>query len=111
MDNRREPVTIVTVFNDLEVRRSCLDRSLEAHAHNGSRLDYVPVDNICSSFASAGAALNYGAAQARHDYVVFVHQDVYLHSLKAVEEAAGMLANDETIGLLGAFGVTSEGRF
>ena len=40
-----------------------------------------------------------------------MHQDVYLHSLTALEEAAGRLANDESIGLLGALGVTSEGGF
>ena len=40
-----------------------------------------------------------------------MHQDVYLHSLTALEEAAGRLADDESIGLLGAFGVTSEGGF
>ena len=49
--------------------------------------------------------------KARHDYLVFVHQDVYLHSLAALEEAAAMLADDESIGLLGATGVTAHGRF
>ena len=44
-----------------------------------------------------------------HDYLVFVHQDVYLHSLRALEEAAGRLADDASIGLLGAFGIASSG--
>ena len=74
-------------------------------------MDYVPVSNCDGVFASAGAALNHGAAQCRHDYIVFAHQDVYLHSLAALEEAAGILAEDESIGLLGAVGVTSDGRF
>jgi len=47
---------------------------------------------------------------AKHDYFVFAHQDVYLHSLRALEEAAGRLADDESIGLLGAFGVDSAGE-
>ena len=51
-------------------------------------MDYVPVSNCDGVFASAGAALNHGAAQCRHDYIVFAHQDVYLHSLAALEEAA-----------------------
>jgi hypothetical protein len=108
---RREPVSIVTVFNDPEVRRDCLDRSLEAHREDAPCTEYLPVDNAAGAFASAGAALNHGAAQASHDYVAFVHQDVYLHSLVALEEAAGRLADDDGIGLLGAVGVTSEGRF
>jgi hypothetical protein len=108
---RREPVSIVTVFNDAEVRQACLDRSIEAHRHEAPDVDYVPVDNTEGQFRSAGAALNHGARQARHDYLVFVHQDVYLHSLDALEEAAGMLAEDESIAMLGASGVTAQGRF
>jgi Glycosyltransferase like family len=108
---RREPVSIVTVYNDHDVRRSCLDRSIEAHAHEAPTTEYLAIDNVAGAFPSAGAALNHGAAQARHEYVVFAHQDVYLHSLTALEEAAGMLADDPGIGLLGAIGVTSDGRF
>jgi GT2 family glycosyltransferase len=108
---RREPVSIVTVFNDPEMRRNCLDRSIEAHRAEAPDVDYVPVDNAGGAFASAGAALNHGASLAKHDYLVFVHQDVYLHSLTALEEAAGMLADDEGIGLLGAVGPTAGGRF
>jgi hypothetical protein len=108
---RREPVSVVTVFNDPAVRESCLDRSIEAHRDDALDVDYVPVSNVDGAFASAGAALNHGVGQSRHEYVVFVHQDVYLHSLTALEMAAGMLAEDETIGLLGAIGVTADGRF
>ena len=108
---RRAPVSIVTVFNDAEVRRACLDRSIEAHRAEAPDTEYLPVDNSGGAFATAGAALNHGAARARHDYVAFVHQDVYLHSLTALEEAAGRLADDDRIGLLGAFGVTLEGAF
>ena len=104
-------MSIVTVFNDPDMRRSCLDRSIEAHRQEAPDVEYVPVENVGGVFASAGAALNHGAAGARHDYVAFVHQDVYLHSLAALEEAAGKLADDERIGVMGAIGVTAEGRF
>jgi Glycosyltransferase like family len=108
---RREPVSIVTVFNDAEMRRACLDASVEAHRDEAPDVEYLPIDNSGGAFASAGAALNHGAASARHDYVVFVHQDVRLHSLAALEAAAGLLAEQEDIGLLGAIGVTAGGRF
>jgi Glycosyltransferase like family len=104
-------VSIVTVFNDPDVRRACLDRSIETHRAEAPAVEYLPIDNVAGTFASAGAALNHGASMASHDYVVFVHQDVYLHSLVALEEAAGMLADDEGIALLGAIGPTAEGRF
>jgi hypothetical protein len=107
--SRRLPVSIVCVFNDPDVRRDCLDRSVQQHRHEVADLEYIPVDNVTGAFASAGAALNHGAAQARHDYVAFVHQDVHLHSLAALEEAAGVLATGD-FGLLGAVGIRSDGR-
>jgi hypothetical protein len=103
------PISIICVFNDPEVRRRCLDRSIEQHRDEAT-FEYLPVDNTGGRFATAGAALNHGASLARHDYLVFVHQDVYLHSLRALAEAAGRLAGDESMGLLGAFGIASSGR-
>jgi hypothetical protein len=111
VSGRREPVSIITVFNDPEVRRACLDRSIEDQRGKAPEIDYVAVDNTRGRFSSAGAALNHGATKAKHEYLVFAHQDVYLHSLPALEEAAGMIAEDGRIGILGATGVTSEGRF
>jgi hypothetical protein len=105
----RLPISIICVFNDPEVRRRCLDRSIEAQ-RDAAIVEYLPVDNTRGVFATAGAALNHGASLATHDYLVFVHQDVYLHSLPALEEAAGRLAEDPSIGLLGAFGIAASGN-
>ena len=88
MAPRRVPVSIVCVFNDAEVRRRCLDRSIEEH-RDEAPVEYLPIDNTDGSFATAGAALNHGASLASHDYLVFVHQDVYLHSLRALEQRRG----------------------
>ena len=109
MASRREPVSIICVFSDPEVRRKCLDRSIEAHRDEAT-VEYLPIDNVNGRFATAGAALNHGASLATHDHLVFIHQDVYLHSLRALEEAAGALADDDGIGVLGAIGVGSTGE-
>jgi hypothetical protein len=103
------PVSIVCVFNDPEVRRNCLDRSIEEHRGEAPDVEYLPIDNVKGTFSSAGAALNFGAERASHDHVVFVHQDVYLHSLRALEEAAGRLASDGSLGVLGATGMSASG--
>ena len=109
MASRREPVSVVCVFSDAEVRRRCLDQSIEDHRREAD-VEYLPIDNTDGSFPTAGAALNHGAAMARNDYIVFVHQDVYLHSLRRLEYAAGMLADDPGIGILGAAGITAGGE-
>ncbi len=109
MASRPVPLSIICVFNDPNVRSRCLDRSIEEHLHEAP-VEYLPIDNVDGSFATAGAALNHGASLARHDTLVFVHQDVYLHSLRALEAAARVLAEDDRIGLLGAIGVDASGR-
>lgn len=101
-------ISIVCVYNDLAVREQCLDASIEAYAGDLD-VDYVPVDNREHAFTSAGAALNHGAALARHDVVVFVHQDVHLHSLDRIAQAGEHLAGDQW-GILGANGFSGDGE-
>ena len=98
----RVPVSVVCVFNDAHVRERCLDRSIDLLRVEAPDVDYIPVDNVHGQFASAGRALNEGARQARHEVVVFAHQDVFLHSLVALERAAALLVTDARLGMLGA---------
>ena len=109
MTRRRKSVSVICVFSDAEVRRRCLDRSI-AECHEGTEVEYVPVDNTDGAFRTAGAALNHGASLASHDCLAFVHQDVYLHSLRALERAADVLAADQSIGVIGAVGITNAGE-
>ncbi|OJV83399.1 MAG: hypothetical protein BGO37_08970 [Cellulomonas sp. 73-92] len=102
-------MSIVCVFNDPAVRSSCLDRSIAAGLSDAPDTEYIPVDNTRGQFRSAGAALNAGAAESRRRVVAFVHQDVYLHDLVALERAAAALLDDPRIGLVGAVGITDTG--
>jgi hypothetical protein len=72
-------------------------------------VEYLPIDNVDGTYSSAGAALNHGTSLAKNDVIVFVHQDVFLHSLTALKEAAGQLSAGG-FGLLGAVGIRSDGR-
>ncbi|WP_375422883.1 hypothetical protein [uncultured Friedmanniella sp.] len=102
-----EGISIVCVYNDPQVRAECLDRSVQAYLGDLD-VDYIPVDNRTQTFSTAGAALNHGARLARHELVVFVHQDVYLHSIDRLVWAARAFG-EEGWGVLGANGVTSLG--
>lgn len=105
---RHVPVSVVCVSNDPRVLAVCLRRSLARLTDDPDETELVVVDNREGAFASAGAALNHGASVARHDVVAFAHQDVYLHSVDALERAAATLLSDGTIGLLGAVGITAD---
>jgi hypothetical protein len=100
-------ISLVCVFNDPAVRAQCLDRSISGV--DPDRIELVAVDNTEHRFPTAGAALNHGARQARHDVVGFVHQDVYLHSPSRLLEVADLLRSGAW-GLLGAAGVGAGGE-
>jgi hypothetical protein len=78
--------------------------------HSAPLTEYVPVDNRGQRHPTAGSALNEGVRAASREYVAFVQQDIFLHSLVELEEAAGMMAADPSLGLLGTVGVTRSGR-
>ena len=64
---------------------------------------------MTGTYPSAGAALNHGVSRAANDVVVFVHQDVLLHSLTAIKEAAALM-RPGGFGVLGAAGIRREGQ-
>lgn len=101
----RVPVSIVCVYNDPVVLETCLERSVADGRSSAPDTEFIAIDNRGNPFTTAGAALNHGAAAARNDVIVFVHQDVVLHSLIALEEAAAILMADRRIGILGAVGI------
>lgn len=106
----RTPVSIVCVFNSVEILRSTLERSITEGLPTAPQTEFIPVDNRDGSLKTAGAALNHGARQAHNDVVVFVHQDVFLHSIPDLEAVAGILLDRPEIGVLGAVGVDHRGK-
>jgi Glycosyltransferase like family len=108
MSTPHASVSIVCVYNDLAIRQQCLDRSIQALIGDTSDVEYLPIDNVRGTYRTAGAALNHGASLATGEVVAFVHQDVFLHSLMALKEAAGQMAAGG-FGMLGAVGARRDG--
>ncbi|ACZ31713.1 hypothetical protein Xcel_2699 [Xylanimonas cellulosilytica DSM 15894] len=108
-ETTRVPVSIVCVYNAPDVLASCLERSVAAGRGDAPQTELIAVDNRAGQFATAGAALNHGARQARNPVVAFVHQDVFLHSVPALERAAATLLATPQIGVLGAVGIDGRG--
>src|ERR1700757_2148227 len=107
--HQRTPVSIVCVSNNSQVLNDCLIRSVDTHRTTAPETELIAVDNSRKQFSTAGAALNHGGSLAHNEVCVFVHQDVYLHSLVRLEEVAAALLTDNGIGLLGAIGITANG--
>ena len=109
MSKQRVTVSVVCVYNNAAVREQCLDRSFSLLSNEADDVEYLPIDNISGAYPTAGSALNHGVSLAKNDVVVFVHQDVFLHSLTALKEAAAAMSAGG-FGLLGAVGISSGGR-
>lgn len=107
---QRTPVSLVCVSNNPGVLHDCLIRSVDRLRSTAPRTEVIVVENSKRQFSSAGAALNHGASLATNDVCVFVHQDVYLHSLVCLEELASVVSFDTAVGVAGASGVTSGGE-
>ncbi len=72
----------------------------------GVDVDCVMIDNRQKAFNSAAAALNYGAAKAKGDVLVFLHQDIEFLSDAALEQIYDFAVKNKNV-IFGAAGVKS----
>src|SRR6516164_1171797 len=68
-------LSLVSVYNNAAKLEARLQASL---ARQNRAHQLICVDNRSGRFGGAAAALNHGAAQAKGDWIVFLHQDVEL---------------------------------
>ncbi len=108
-ERARVPVSIVCVSNSSQVLNDCLIKSVSVHQTTAPETELIVVPNSHNEFSTAGAALNHGVSLARNSVCAFVHQDVYLHSLVKLEEAAAASISDRSVGLVGATGMAPNG--
>lgn len=94
VDRPKKPISIVIVYNNaekLEEATSWIDKqSLTAD------IQVVALDNRDNRYPSAAKALNDGASRAEGDFLVFMHQDVYLWDLYAVQKIRDYLTEHPT---------------
>lgn len=100
-------ISVVCVYNNERVLRDYLLQSLERQT---SQYDLILQDSTKGMFKSAAQALNQGGDKAKGKYIMFVHQDVDLHSDSWLEEAEGILDSIPDLGVAGVAGVSEEGR-
>lgn len=100
-------ISIVCVFNEPRVLEERLLRSLGEQA---SEHEVITVDNQTNRFDGASKALNWGASQARGEWILFVHQDISLLTNEWLARAEALVREDGGGGWYGVAGGTREGR-
>jgi len=81
-------ISIICVYND---RRVLEDYLLKSLADQTADYELIAIDNRSMDFRSASRALNHGWRRAKGEYIMFVHQDVDLHSRTWLADSEKML--------------------
>jgi glycosyltransferase involved in cell wall biosynthesis len=95
-------ISIISIINDDSVAREFLLRGL---SHQNTKYDLILVNNKDSSYRSAAEAYNKGSAYAKGDYLMFIHQDVYLPYPNWLEEIENSLSTVSNLGVAGIAGM------
>lgn len=96
-------ISVVCVYNNERILNDVLLKSL-----NNQTVEYelILLDNTGGCFKSAAAALNYGGKKATGDYIMFIHQDMWLDIPTWIEDAERHLNTLPDIGIAGVLGIT-----
>lgn len=94
-------ISVISVVNDEYILKEWLLRSLSEQT---AEYEFIHIENSKNRFPSAAKAYNHGAAMARGDYLMFVHQDVRLLSKTWLEDAEKTLASLPKLGAAGVAG-------
>lgn len=94
-------ISIITVYNK-EYMLPEINQWIEKQSVF-QQIETVQLDNCSNQFSSCAQALNYGAQHAQGQYLFFMHQDLYLWDLQAVENYVAYLTEhpDQIIGVAG----------
>jgi len=98
-------ISVICVYNDKNILNKCLIKSLKVQTHN---YELILVDNTQKIYNSAAKAFNNNAENAKGEYLLFAHQDVYLPSPTFLEDLENMLFKLSDLGIAGFAGVSAE---
>jgi hypothetical protein len=99
-------ISVVCVYNNEAILKNVLLKSLKSQT---VPFDLITLDNTDSKFKSAAAAYNHGGGTAKGDYIMFVHQDMWLANGAFLEDAEKMLSFLPNLGIAGVAGHSDKG--
>jgi hypothetical protein len=99
--------SIICVYNDEKKLNKYLIKSLEQQT---IPYELIAIDNTTGIYRSAAPLLNEAAKKAKHDYLMFVHQDVALYSRDWLAKACRDINILHRLGAAGVAGGDKKGR-
>ena len=98
-------ISVVCVYNNERTLKNVLLKSLE---NQTVEFELITLDNRDNRYKSAADALNYGGAKANGDYIMFVHQDMWLGSNSWLEDAERTVDSLADLGVAGVAGMSEK---
>ncbi|MCL4479012.1 MAG: glycosyltransferase [Deltaproteobacteria bacterium] len=100
-------ISIVCVYNNQDILKNILLKSLKTQT---TKFELITIDNTNHKYESAAQALNFGGENSNNKYIMFVHQDVELHSNSWLQDAETYLDSIQNLGIAGVAGISEKGN-
>jgi SAM-dependent methyltransferase len=97
-------ISIVCVYNNETILNDVMLKSLK---NQTVKYELILLDNAGGRFKSAASALNFGGSKATGDYIMFIHQDMWLGTPSWIEDAENYLSTLPDVGIAGVLGIIS----
>ncbi len=94
-------ISIICIYNNHKILDDNLLKSLKKQNIN---YELILLDNTKEKYRSAANALNYGAKNAKGNFLMFVHQDIDILSDKWLQNVEKMLFSLDNLGVAGFAG-------
>jgi hypothetical protein len=95
-------ISVISIINNNAIAKEFL---LHGLSRQNTHYDLILLDNRNSSYRSAAQAYNEGSAEAKGDYLMFIHQDVLLPCHNWLKEAEESLSTVSNLGIAGSAGM------
>ena len=97
-------ISVVCVYNKESIFANVFLKSLQKQT---AAYELIALDNASGRFRSAAEAYYFGGSSAKGDYIMFVHQDMWLAMSTWLEDAERTLGHLPALGVAGVAGAVS----
>jgi len=101
-------ISVICAYNNRTLLENYLLKSLR---NQTAKYELILIDNTKNRFKSSAKVFNAATAQATGEYLMCVHQDIYLLSDTFLEKTEKVLTNLPRLGIAGVAGNSVEGFF
>lgn len=101
-------ISIICATNNNKILEDELKQTLNKQIFQDYEL--IVVDTNKDKYKSAAEALNYGAKQAKGDYLLFTHHDIIMRSENELDEIVKYIKKINEFGIIGVAGISNIGE-